>query len=99
MDHARPTGVRKRLDPLIDRVVEAVAACLVVIEVVILFAGVVWRYVLDLPLVWSGELAAILFLWLVSLGAVIALRRGEHMRMTFFVARLGPNMRRAVARI
>jgi tripartite ATP-independent transporter DctM subunit len=96
---ARPAGVLDRLDRLIDRVVEAVAALLVVIEVVILFAGVVWRYALDQPLVWSGELAAILFLWLVSLGAVIALRRGEHMRMTFFVSRLAPQARRFVARI
>ncbi len=99
MAHARPAGVLDRLDRLIDRVVESVAAALVVIEIVILFAGVVWRYGLDRPLVWSGELAAILFLWLVSLGAVIALRRGEHMRMTFFVARLGPRPRRFVARI
>jgi TRAP-type C4-dicarboxylate transport system permease small subunit len=88
-----------RLDRLIGRVVETFAAALVVVEVVILFVGVVWRYVLDLPLVWSGELAGILFLWLVSLGAVIALRRGEHMRMTFFVARLPPSVRRYVARI
>ncbi len=29
---------------------------------------------------WSDELASILFLWLSMLGAVIALRRGEHMR-------------------
>ena len=34
---------------------------------------------------WSDELASILFLWLAMLGAVIALRRGEHMRMTALV--------------
>jgi tripartite ATP-independent transporter DctM subunit len=99
MARTRPAGVLDRLDRLIGRVVESVAAALVVIEIVILFAGVVFRYVLDRPLVWSGELAAILFLWLVSLGAVIALRRNEHMRMTFFVGRLGPRMRRYAASI
>jgi tripartite ATP-independent transporter DctM subunit len=92
-------GLLDRFDRLLDQVVEGIAAFLVVIEVVILFAGVVWRYVLDLPLVWAGELAAILFLWLVSLGAVIALRRGEHMRMTFFIAWLSPAGRRYVGRI
>jgi tripartite ATP-independent transporter DctM subunit len=97
--HARAPTLLDRIDRLIDRVTETVAAFLVVVEVVILFAGVLWRYVLDLPLVWAGELAAILFLWLVSLGAVIALRRGEHMRMTFFFAMLGPRARRYVARI
>ena len=41
------------------------------------------------PLVWSDELASILFLWLAMLGAVVAFRRGEHMRMTALVARAG----------
>jgi tripartite ATP-independent transporter DctM subunit len=99
VENTAGSGFLDGLDRLIDRVVETVAAVLVVVEVVILFAGVIWRYVLDKPLVWSGELAAILFLWLVSLGAVIALRRTEHMRMTFFVSRLGPVMQRYLARI
>jgi len=67
---------------------EFLAAALVLVEVCILLAGVFWRYILDRPLIWTDELAEILFLWLVSLGAVIALRRSEHMRMTFVVGRL-----------
>ena len=63
------------------------------LEIVILFAGVVARYVFDAPLVWSDELASILFLWLAMLGAVIALRRDEHMRMTAAVATLRPPAR------
>ena len=58
---------------------------LVAAEIVVLFAGVVARFVLHAPLVWSDELASILFLWLAMLGAVVALRRGEHMRMTALV--------------
>ena len=49
------------------------------------------------PLVWSDELASILFLWLAMLGAVVALRRGEHMRMTALVSRVAPATR-ALAR-
>ncbi|MGH7212965.1 MAG: TRAP transporter large permease subunit, partial [Acetobacteraceae bacterium] len=86
------------LDKLIDLACEVAAAALVLIEIGILFAGVVWRYALDNPLVWSGELAEVLFLWLVSLGAVIALRRSEHMRMTVFISRVSPRMQRALAR-
>src|SRR2546421_5999233 len=66
--------------------VEIPAAFLVVAEIVILFAGVVARYGLHRPLIWSDELASILFLWLAMLGAVVAFRRGEHMRMTAVVA-------------
>ena len=89
-------GVRRvaRMCGFIDRqlgaTVETVAAGLVLVEIVIMLAGVVSRYVFRNPLVWSDELASILFLWLSMLGAVIALRRGEHMRMTGVVSHVGP---------
>ena len=73
--------------------VETVAAGLVLVEIVILLAGVTRRYVFRSPLIWSDELASILFLWLSMLGAVIALRRGEHMRMTGLVSYVGPGAR------
>jgi tripartite ATP-independent transporter DctM subunit len=95
-DNAPPLGL-PRLAGLIDRAlgatVETVAAGLVLAEIGILFAGVTARYAFHAPLVWSDELASILFLWLSMLGAVIALRRGEHMRMTGLVSRAGPQMR------
>ena len=93
------TGALRTLDRLVDQLSQVLAAFLVVVEIVILFAGVIWRYAFDNPLVWVEELAAILFLWLVSLGAVIALSRGEHMRMTVLVGRLSLSRRRFAARI
>ena len=92
-------GVLIRLDRAVDWLAEGAAAILVLVEIVILLAGVIWRYALDNPLVWVGELGEMLFLWLVSLGAVIALRRGEHMRMTVLVGRLSPMARSFLARI
>jgi len=92
------TSVLRVIDGLVDRVTRLLAAALVVIEVAILFAGVVFRYGLDHPLVWVEELAAMLFLWLVSLGAVRALIRGEHMCMTVLVGRLGPRAQRFCGR-
>jgi tripartite ATP-independent transporter DctM subunit len=70
------------LDAVLGGLVEISAAMLVAAEIAILFSGVVARYVFNHPLVWSDELASILFLWLAMLGAVIAFRRDEHMRMT-----------------
>ncbi|WP_315737988.1 MULTISPECIES: TRAP transporter large permease subunit [unclassified Bradyrhizobium] len=81
------------LDALLGLMVEIPAALLVVAEIVILFAGVVARYGLHRPLIWSDELASILFLWLAMLGAAVAFRRGEHMRMTAMVARASPGLR------
>jgi tripartite ATP-independent transporter DctM subunit len=73
------------LDNALGRLVEVLAAALVVAETVILFCGVAARYAFHAPLVWSDELASILFIWLAMLGAAVALRAGSHMRMTAFV--------------
>ena len=73
--------------------IEYIAALLVVAEIVVLFAGVVSRYVFHQPILWSDELASTLFLWLAMLGAVVALRRDEHMRMTAIVGMVSPPVR------
>jgi tripartite ATP-independent transporter DctM subunit len=81
------------VEHVLGMLVEIPAALLVVAEIVILFAGVVARYGLHSPLIWSDELASILFLWLAMLGAAVAFRRAEHMRMTAIVAIARPSMR------
>ena len=81
------------IEQALGALVEIPAALLVVAEIVILFAGVVARYGLHAPLIWSDELASILFLWLAMLGAAVAFRRAEHMRMTAIVANARPAMR------
>src|SRR5947199_7487759 len=81
------------LEQWLGMLVEIPAALLVVAEIVILFAGVVARYGLHRPLIWSDELASILFLWLAMLGAAVAFRRAEHMRMTAVVASARPATR------
>src|SRR6266704_1770309 len=81
------------IENVLGSLVEIPAALLVVAEIVILFAGVVARYGLHQPLIWSDELASILFLWLAMLGAAVAFRRAEHMRMTAIVASATPAMR------
>jgi tripartite ATP-independent transporter DctM subunit len=82
-----------RIDGWLGRVVEWPVAILTAVEVVILLAGVISRYVFHNPFVWSDELASILFLWLAMLGAVVAFRRSEHMRMATLVARASPRGR------
>src|SRR6202011_2942447 len=89
----RRSSLAGSLEASLGRFVEIPAAVLVVAEIVILFAGVVARYGLHQPLIWSDELASILFLWLPMLGAAVAFRRAEHMRMTAIVANAKPAMR------
>src|ERR1700731_3104619 len=91
-DPRRHSQVRT-IEAFLGRLVEIPAALLVVAEIVTLFAGVVARYIVQQPLIWSDELASILFLWLAMLGSVVAFRRSEHMRMTAVVANAKPAMR------
>lgn len=75
----------ERFDDGVIRTVEVITAILIVVEIFVLLCGIFTRYVLDNPLVWTDEFASLVFLWLGMLGAVIAVRRGAHMRMMTFV--------------
>jgi tripartite ATP-independent transporter DctM subunit len=86
-------GKVRILEAMLVRIVEVIAAVSVSVEILLLLIGVVARYAFHHPLVWSDELASIVFLWLAMLGAVIAIHRNEHMRMTALVAKLSPAKR------
>ncbi|CAN7676138.1 TRAP transporter large permease [Variovorax paradoxus] len=89
VDAPRLSAIERRLGMLVDMA----AGGLVLADVAVLLAGVLARFVFHSPLVWSDELASILFIWLAMLGAVVALRRGEHMRMTALVSMQPPSRR------
>lgn len=93
---ASQAGLRSwivKANAVLGHVVAVPAALLVLAEIAVLSAGIVARYVFRSPIVWSDELAGILFLWLAMLGSVIAFQRGEHMRMTAIVGILSAEVR------
>ena len=87
---ARRPGIAV-LERRLGSVVDYAAGALVVADIVVLFMGVLARFVFHSPLIWSDELASILFIWMAMLGSVVALRRGEHMRMTALVSMQPPS--------
>jgi tripartite ATP-independent transporter DctM subunit len=87
----RPEGaaaVFGKIERGIATVVEWLTVALTVADMLVLLAGVIARYGFNRPLMWSDEVASMLFLWLAMLGSVVALHRGEHMRMTAVVKAL-----------
>lgn len=84
------------IDRGIGRGLELFCAALVVAETLLLFIGVIARYVVHQPLVWSDELASTIFLWLGMLGAALAVKRNENLRMNT-VVNLLPGTLRAFA--
>jgi len=79
-----------KLDAALGWLTELPAVVLLVVEIAILLAGVIARYGFDAPLTWTDELSTLVLIWLAMLGAVVALRRGTHMRLTLFASLLQP---------
>ncbi|SFI11335.1 TRAP transporter, DctM subunit [Bradyrhizobium sp. Gha] len=86
-------GLGPRLIAWLISLTELFAGAVVAVEIGVLSIGVIARYVFQAPIVWTDELAQILFVWLSMLGSAIALHRGQHMRMTALVDRFGPSAR------
>ncbi len=72
---------------------EVVSAALLVAIVAMLFGGVVARYVFARPITWIDEAVSFAFIWVAMLGAVLAMHRNEHLRLTMFVERMPPRVR------
>ena len=85
-----------RTEQVLGIAVALVAAAILLFEVGLLFAGVIARYFVHRPLVWGDELASTLFVWLSVLGAVLAMRRNAHMRLTTFIGYAAPATRQKV---
>ena len=72
------------------------AMFLVLAVAAIVSAGVFFRYVLNDSLSWSEELAKYAMLWLVFLGAPIALRLGVHPNIEIVISRFPSWVTRAI---
>ena len=69
--------------------IERLCMALMVALVGDVFLGVFSRYVLQATFRWYDEVARLCFIWIVFLGAAVAVRRGMHFRMLLLVERLG----------
>jgi tripartite ATP-independent transporter DctM subunit len=85
-------GIERRLGAIVD----AVAAFLLLIDIVLLGWAVAGRYVFRAPVTAVEELATLIFLWFGMLGVASALRRGIHMRLSFVLAMLPATIRHRI---
>ena len=66
------------------------------IMAVVVLLEVIFRYALHLPLFWTDELARYCLVWASLLGAAVALKRGEHIAVAFFVDRFPERVSKAL---
>lgn len=74
------------------RCTELVVMLLMAILVVIVVAGVFFRYVLGSSIPWSEEIGRYLMIWLGFLGASLALREGLHVGVELVVRSVPPRV-------
>jgi len=68
---------------------------MMVVLCVDVFLGVFSRYVMRSTFTWYDEIARLLFVWIVFLGAAVGVRRSGHFRLQLVVDRFPPGLRRA----
>ena len=74
----------RRIARLCWSTIDIVMALLLAAMIVLVFANVVLRYGFSSGIRQSVELARLWFVWVVMLGAAVALRRGEHLAVSEF---------------
>lgn len=80
---------------LLDHGVEWACILLLAVISVDLLLGVFSRYVLERTFVWYDEVARASFIWLVFLGAAVAVRRSAHFGLHMFVDMMPLHLKRA----
>ena len=79
------------MNKLIDgycRLLDALIALALAVMVVLVFGNVVLRYAFNTGITVSEEVSRWLFVWLVFLGAIVALKEGAHLGSDMLVSRL-----------
>jgi TRAP-type C4-dicarboxylate transport system permease small subunit len=84
----------ERISHIVNRIAEIAIVIIISIMAVVVFLEVIFRYVLLLPLFWTEEFARYCLVWSSLLGAGVALKRGEHIAVTFLADRFPQGIRR-----
>lgn len=95
MDESREPAKTDRTEeprraPRIDEILGAVAMAIICL---ISFANVVVRYATDISFAFTEEYSVFLLVFMTLIGSALAFATDEHIRITFFVERMGPRSR------
>ena len=81
----------------LERTVEYLMALALAIMVALVFGNVLMRYLFDSGFAAAEEVARLMFVWLIFLGAILALRHHGHLGVAMLQAKLPRPLRRACA--
>lgn len=79
-----------KLSKTLGSSLNVVMAVSLAIMAILVFGNVVLRYLFNSGITWSEEMSRFLFIWLIFLGAIGALKDHEHLGVDMLVKRLPP---------
>jgi TRAP-type C4-dicarboxylate transport system permease small subunit len=86
-----------RVKAYLEKALEYAMAAMLAVMVALVFGNVVLRYVFGSGIASAEEVSRLMFVWLVFLGATLALRQHKHLGLEMLQARLPVPLRRACA--
>ncbi len=81
----------------VRKVVYVAVVSMFALQVVVVFAQVIWRFVFNDPFSWSEELARYLQVWIVLLAASVCINEGSHLAVDYLVHYLPFRQRKNLA--
>ena len=82
-----------KIIPIISRLVEVMAITVFIVMMGSMIVQVIFRYILNSPLVGIEEFARFMFIWMVYLGAIISMQQGLFYRVDYFAELIPKNIR------
>jgi TRAP-type transport system small permease protein len=86
----------KKLGKLTNSILNVLMALTLAMMSILVFGNVVLRYVFNSGITWSEEMSRFLFIWMVFLGAIGALRDNDHLGVDILLKKLPLGAKRVV---
>lgn len=86
----------KKILFMFDKLLQVLMALCLAFMAILVFGNVVLRYAFHSGITWSEEMSRFLFIWMVFLGSIVALKDGSHLGMDLVVTKLPDRVRRIV---
>lgn len=87
-DVRAPDGLVGRIDVLLDRTLYYLSALLLITIATAVMYTVIARYLFNAAPLWAEDAPRVFFLWMTYLGIAVATRRGQNIRVTFFIEKM-----------
>lgn len=69
----------------VRKVVYVVVVSMFALQVIVVFAQVIWRFVFNDPFSWSEELARYLQVWIILLASSVCIHEGSHLAVDYLI--------------